>query len=114
MRIHKMNTCKAAAALSLAVLGGCASSGLSPRETERQNFSSFVYSLYDLQGAQPAGAPEQPARPPVPARLAVVQVGELAPPQEFLKKLRARPDLFPQVQTISGIGSAPRGISPTS
>ena len=98
-----------AVALSLVLLAGCASSGLSPRETANQNYSSFVYSLYDLPAA-PAGGSEQgtprPAKLTLPARVAVVQVGEVAPPQAFLNKLRGRPDLFARVEGISGISGS--------
>ena len=98
------------AVLAFALLAGCSSTGLSPRETTQQNYSSFVYSLYDLPAA-PAGARDEAARPPgrlvLPARVAVVQVGEVAPPQAFLEKLRGRPDLFARVEGISGIPGAP-------
>src|SRR3954453_2944754 len=87
---------RVAAALSFVLLAGCATGGLSPRETAQQNYSSFVYSLYDMPA--PAGAREETSRTParlvLPARVAVVQVGEVAPPQAFLAKLRGRPDLF--------------------
>lgn len=110
MRFFEHARCGVAAvALSVAVLAGCSSAGLSPRETERQNYSSFVYSLYDLPAAQ-AGARDEASRPPaklvLPARVAVVQVGEVAPPQEFMNKLRGRPDLFSRVEAISGIGAS--------
>ena len=94
-----------------AVLAGCTSSGLSPRETDRQNYSSLVYSLYELP-ATPADAADAPlAAPPKlarPARVAVAQVGEVAPPQALLAKLRGRPDLFSRVESISGT-TAPIG-----
>ena len=46
------------AAVSLAFLAGCSTVGLSPRETAQQNYSSFLYSLYDLPTTE-AGAPEE-------------------------------------------------------
>lgn len=88
-------------ALPLALLGGCESSGLSPREGASRNFSNYLSSLYD----EPVTAGErqqQPARLVLPTRLAVVQVGEVAPPASFLKTLRARPELFSRVEGISG------------
>ena len=97
-----------AGTLCLAPLAGCATTGLSPREANQQNYSSFVYALYD-DPAQAAGreAADEAARPAgrlvVPARVAVAQLGEVAPPETFLKKLRARPELFSRVQGISGI-----------
>jgi hypothetical protein len=102
-----------AAALSLALLAGCSSAGLSPRETQRQNYSSFVYSLYDLPATEPGaqdGAPRAPAKLVLPARVAVAQVGEVAPPQAFMEKLRSRPELFSRVEGISGIAGS-YGIS---
>jgi hypothetical protein len=94
------------AALSLALLAGCSSAGLSPRETGRQNYSSFVYSMYDLPGATAGAsgdASRRPGRLVLPARVAVAQMGEVAPPNAFLDKLRGRPDLFTRVEAISGI-----------
>jgi hypothetical protein len=98
----------------LALLGGCASSGLSPRETEKQNYSSFVYALYEQPGDQ-AGAREEggdaartPPRLTPAARVAVAQVGEVAPPQAFMDKLRARPEVFSRVEGISGMPGAGR------
>jgi hypothetical protein len=103
----------------LALFAGCATEGLSPRESGHQNFSSFVYALYDQPAAQAAAREEagdaarEPARLVLPARVAVAQVGEVAPPQAFLEKLRGRPDLFSRVEGISGMtGSA--GIDPAA
>lgn len=98
----------AAAAMPLAVLAGCDSTGLSPREGASRNFSSYVNSLYDEPVA--AGAKQPPARLVLPTRLAVVQVGEITPPTSFLKALRARPDVFARVEPVSGAaGAAPDG-----
>jgi hypothetical protein len=94
----------AVAALPLAVLAGCESSGLSPREASGRNFSSYVYSLYDA----PAQAGDTQNAPLVlPSKLAVAQVGEVAPPTKFLDKLRARPELFSRVEGISGAAYLP-------
>jgi len=98
-----------AAALSLAVLAGCDSTGLSPREAAGRNFSSYMYAL------QPhAGAPDEPpARLVLPAKLAVAQVGEVTPPTAFLNKLRARPNLFSRVEGISGaVTVEPQPVAP--
>lgn len=89
----------AVAALPLAALAGCESSGLSPREASGRNFSSYVYSLSDA----PAQAGDAQNAPLVlPSKLAVAQVGEVAPPTAFLNKLRARPELFSRVEGVSG------------
>jgi rhombotail lipoprotein len=94
----------AALALPLAVLAGCESSGLSPREAADRTFSSYVYAL------DPAPAADtQPARLVLPTRLAVAQMGEVTPPSSFLSKLRTQPALFSRVEGISGaIGVDPR------
>jgi hypothetical protein len=97
-----------AASLSVAALAGCESTGLSPREAAGRNFSSYVYSL-DAP-TQSADAP--PAKLVLPSRLAVAQVGEVAPPTSFLNKLRSRPGLFSRVEGISGaVGVEPEDRS---
>jgi hypothetical protein len=99
----------AAAALSLAALAGCDSTGLSPREAAGRNFSAYVYAL------QPHAAPNDaaPAALALPANLAVAQVGELGPPTRFLNKLRARPELFARVEGVSGAVSVePQPVNP--
>jgi len=101
-----------AAALFVVFVVGCSSAGLSPRETAQHNYSSFLYSLYDLPATE-AGARAEAAREPakllLPAKVAVAQVGEVAPPQSFLNQLREKPDLFSRVEGISGI-STPYGL----
>jgi hypothetical protein len=110
-----------AAGLFLSLLCGCSSYGLSPRETAHRDYSSYVYALYDEEQVPSAAAPtaaattspgpqdaaEQPPPPPprlvLPTRLAVAQVGEVAPPQAFLKKLRDQAGLFTRVESVSGI-----------
>jgi len=87
-----------AAILPLAFLAGCDSTGLSPREAAGRNFSSYVYSLETPAAAADAA----PAKLALPAKLAVAQVGEVGPPTSFLKRLRARPELFSRVEGISG------------
>ena len=94
----------AVAVLPLAALAGCESSGLSPREAAGRNFSSYVYSLYDAPvyaGDAQAGAARN-APLVLPSKLAVAQVGEVAPPTKFLDRLRARPELFSRVEGVSG------------
>ena len=111
-----------AAGLSLAIVAaGCESSGLSARETDHRDYSSYVHALYDEPALppgspadSPAGAqvpmePQAPAKLVLPCRLAVAQVGEVAPPQAFLQKLRDQAGLFTRVETVSGI-SAEEGL----
>jgi len=70
--------------LMLIALTGC-ESHLSPRETRTQNYSAFIFSLYDNP------KPIAPSTPPtVPMKVAVAQVGEIAPPQLMLDRLRQR------------------------
>src|SRR3954471_24177007 len=76
---------------------GC-THGLSERETRTQNYSAFILSLYDQ--------PVQQARPAAlvaPMRVAIAQVGELAPPQAMLTQLRNKPELFMRVEGIPGV-----------
>jgi rhombotail lipoprotein len=94
-----VHVASAAAALSLAALAGCESSGLSPREAGARTVSSSLHALYDVP--LPAGE-HRPARLTLPTSVAVVQVGETAPPTSFLNALRARPDLFTRVEGLSG------------
>src|SRR4051812_3847425 len=83
--------------VALLAAAGCAH-GLSARETRTQNYSAFVLSLYD-QPLQQA----QPARLVAPMRVAIAQVGELAPPQAMLTQLRNKPELFMRVEGIPGV-----------
>jgi len=87
-------------ALSIVVLlaiAGC-SSGLSPRETRTQNYPAFILSLYD--NPKPA-APTQALTAPM--KVAVAQIGEIAPPQAMLEQLRQHPELFSRVEGIPGV-----------
>ena len=107
-----------ATAASLAVAAGCSSQGLSPRETGMQTYSQVVYpakSLPVLNAAGAAGRPidmppgpaDGPVRIDLPARISVVQLGEIAPPDSMLNTLRNRPDLFTRVNAQTGFaGSA--------
>lgn len=88
-----------AASLSLAAVAGCESSGLSPREAGTRTYSSSLHALYDVP--LPAGD-QRPARLDLPTRIAVVQIGEAAPPQSFLDALRAERELFTRVEGLSG------------
>lgn len=82
------------------VLSGCVTTGLSTRETRGQNYSTYLYALYDT----PASL-ETSARPTVkrPAKVAVAQIGEVAPPQKVLEVLRREAGLFRTVEGIPGI-----------
>ena len=96
---HRVRPAAVAASLSVAALAGCESSGLSPREAGTRTYSSSLHALYDVP--LPAGD-SRPARLSLPTRVAVVQVGEAAPPQAFLDALRAESGLFTRVEGLSG------------
>jgi rhombotail lipoprotein len=96
---HSIRAAAVAASLSLAGLAGCESSGLSPREAGGRTYSSSLHALYDVPF--PAGE-HRPAQLALPTKLAVVQVGETAPPPAFLDALRAHPALFTRVEGLSG------------
>ncbi|MDB5322857.1 MAG: hypothetical protein JWN40_4488 [Phycisphaerales bacterium] len=90
--------------LGLAVVAGCESSGLSPRETHGGDYSTYLYSLYD-----DGGATAQPGRPGAdvllraPLRVGVAQVGEVGPAEGVLARLRAEPTLFASVQAVPAV-----------
>src|SRR5439155_12462927 len=85
--------------LAAAALAGCTSNGLSPREVRGRDYSSYVLSMYDPDVRASAG--QDAAQPPAvatPARIAVAQVGEVAPPLEMLEVLRRDRLAFASVQ----------------
>jgi hypothetical protein len=96
-RIRKVSvTALGVAAVSMTV--GCSSQGLSSREQGMQNYSNVMYQNQQTP-AQTAG----PATVQTPARVTVVQIGEITPPESMLKDLRSHRELFRQVSTQSGI-----------
>jgi hypothetical protein len=113
-----------AGAAAAAVGGaGCSMSYLSSREAAGRAQSDYLYSLYDqatpANGASGAGAgtatgagaaggtadARGPARAlRLPTTVAVVQVGEVAPPQGMVEALRKEPAVFARVETLPGMG----------
>lgn len=88
--------------LSLLVwISGCATTGLSVRETPG-DFSAIALSLHDVANAgSPATPPAGPPKPAsFPVRLAVAQLGEIAPPEDMLAALREQRDTFVDVQAV--------------
>ena len=79
------------------LLAGCTSSGLSPREVHGQDYSTYVYSMYD---APANAAPAKPVQ--LPATVAVAQIGEVAPPTAMLDVLR-KDQQFSLVQSVPGV-----------
>jgi hypothetical protein len=92
--------CAGAAALA----AGCASSGLSTRETVGRDYASYAYAMYQSPDDAPGkGRPSAPAEVLTPARVAVAQLGEVAPPEQMLARLRADKALFARVEPVPGI-----------
>src|ERR1700722_2632590 len=83
--------------ISLAgLLMGCESSGLSSHGESASTLPQLMlYAAPDIQ-AQPT-----PDQPKGPVKVALGQVGEIAPPQAMMDALRSRPDLFARVEPIS-------------
>src|SRR4051812_44670564 len=92
----------ACAVVVLFVLTGCSTSGLSPREVRGRDYSSYVYAMY--RPADDRLAVPMVSRPlTTPARVAVAQIGEVAPPSEMLDRLRKNPAVFKSVEPVSGM-----------
>jgi hypothetical protein len=93
--------------------GGCVSDGLSPRQTSTQDYSTLVYSGYPAAAsgggiaatqsvAKDVGVlvGEKPVEIHAPISLAIVQAGEISPPQGMIDELQARGELFSRVQGL--------------
>lgn len=74
------------------LLTGCETTGLSPRETGRGSYSHFVYQMAREQ--QPVAASTDMRKP---IRLAVAQVGEVAPSTNILNRLKSNSDQIASV-----------------
>lgn len=90
---------------TLCLIGGCYSSGLSPREQPGRDFSTYALAMADSSLAELAttGDAKAPATTPplvLPARVAVAQIREVAPPDEMIDALRKDSNAFEQVQPI--------------
>jgi hypothetical protein len=85
-------------------LAGCAREGLSPRERGNANYTVYLMSLYDNANAGAVAAAQQPAVR-LPARVAVVQIGEVTPPAKLVEYLRGQPDLFARVEGVPDMAS---------
>ena len=73
-----------------ALSSGCESSGLSPREVQGDDYATYATLISQPPpNSADFAASTQPARPlTLPARIAVAQLGEVAPPQRMLDTLR--------------------------
>jgi hypothetical protein len=115
----------ACVAVASVVAAGCAGDGLSAGEAPHQ-YADTVYRTDppavrppapSTPAAEPAAAlpsPDAPSDIPVgrpikahgPVSVAVVQLGEVSPPEIALGAFQRRPDLFGRVDPIAGYGSA--------
>ena len=100
--------------------GGCVSDGLSPRQTSTQDYSTLVYSGYPAgaggdgiattqSAAKDAGmlVAEKPVQIHGPISVAIVQAGEISPPQGMIDELQARGELFSRVQGLPEVRAIP-------
>ncbi len=121
MHVTRINVLKSSAA-AMAALGliGCSSQGLSSRESGVQTYSNIVHatppndstlrSYSSITGGTALTLPStQPVQLDLPARVSVVQIGEIAPPQSMLRALRAQKQLFCQVSPQSGMEGDAQG-----
>jgi hypothetical protein len=85
----------------------CSTTGLSPREAAERTQPAYLYSLYDQLGPTSQSAGAAPAAKPLrlPATVAVVQVGEVAPPQVMIDALRKEPAVFARVEALPSMES---------
>jgi hypothetical protein len=97
----KRSMLTSAAALALAAVVGCESAGLSPREVPGRSQSAYLYALYADMPAEQRNAPLPPMR--LPASVAVVQVGEAAPPAPLMFALRGDAGVFGRVESLPGV-----------
>jgi hypothetical protein len=115
------------------ILSGCATTGLSPREPVTgqaaggrgsatagvPTYTTYIYSLYNTADAP--SAPAARAALHLPARIAVAQIGEVAPPAGMLEALRKETGLVAAVEPMPGVfdgeGAVPaattENLSPT-
>jgi hypothetical protein len=103
------------------LVAGCSSQGLSSRETGSNTYSELVrpasphggMTTYNgINGAQLSLPDSAPMTVNLPARVSVVQVGEIVPPQSMLDSLRGKPLLFCQVSPQSGVFDASNTSTP--
>src|SRR4051812_43415626 len=78
---------------------GCESTGLSLRERGSSTVSNYMMALGDAAPEARGGLP-LPARPALPMRLAVAQIGEDAPPHVFLAPLKNEDKLFSHLDSV--------------
>lgn len=89
--------------LSLATASVGCSSGISRREGSGHTQSLYLSELLDGSDIKSAGSERAPLR--APATLAVAQIGEVAPPQTMMTRLREKGTLFSRVEAIPALDS---------
>ena len=82
--------------LTVGLLAGCSTTGLSPREHGPNRYTQLVYSFCEQQD-KTAGEPE-PIHTPM--RLGVAQIGETAPPGELINELKMHRSLIREVTPL--------------
>jgi hypothetical protein len=82
------------AGVTVCLLAGCVTTGLSPREISGASYPDYILSLQ-------SGGTNAPVQKPVaPLRLAVAQVGESAPPETMLDQLAGQKTLVASVVAL--------------
>jgi|HubBroStandDraft_1064217.scaffolds.fasta_scaffold132019_2 hypothetical protein len=89
----------AIAVTAICALTGCETTGLSPRETSGVSYPNYVLSL-------PSSGTNTLTKISTPIRLALVQVGETAPPDSMIDKLAAQKTLVVSVMGLPLPGDA--------
>ena len=114
----------AVAGVAVGLLAGCSSEGLSPRESGQQSYNMVMYKAAGQQrpavvSGPAVAAPMSPSydgpvvvavtseRVATPAKIAVAQLGEVAPPAAMMDALRAHPELFRRVLSVPGTFDSP-------
>lgn len=104
-RNMKTNLSFAIALAALVFTTGCETPGMSRREQANVTYPSYILNL------RPKPSSEAPAKIVTPLRLAVVQVGEPAPPKAMLDRLQSNGSL---VASVVGLPSWSEGRCQTN
>ncbi len=86
----------------------CIERAFHTRNLNGGGYSDYALAMYDVpaEGANESAGQEATIKSvDLPARLAVAQVGEAAPPDPMMSALRERKDLYASVQTVPGAAS---------
>jgi len=100
LRVLVCSCCAAA----LVMTAGCGSDGLAPQHSQASlvpNTPARPLAFYDPKSTSPITTSAQPAKFPIKA--AIVQLDQVAAPDDMLQKLRAHPELFSKLITLPGL-----------